>query len=59
MRCFAIAGDWDGDGRDTVGLYVLPDGTFLLRNSNSEGPDVVIELGKFSAIPIKGSWSSR
>ena len=26
-----VAGDWDGDGRDSVGLYSRTDATFSLR----------------------------
>ena len=30
-----VAGDWDGDGIDTIGVF--RNGTFYLRNSNSSG----------------------
>jgi hypothetical protein len=30
----AIAGDWDGDGEDTIGFYVPKTGEFFLNNSN-------------------------
>ncbi len=32
-----LAGDWDGDGKDTIGLYIPLTGTFFLRNANSNG----------------------
>ena len=46
-----IAGDWDGDGTDTIGLYNPATSTFYLRNTTSlQGPsdlgyaDVVFHL---------------
>jgi hypothetical protein len=39
----AMAGDWDGDGIDTPGLFEAP--TWRLRNSNTEGPaDVTFDF---------------
>jgi hypothetical protein len=32
-----VAGDWDGDGIDTVGVYRPSTGVFFLKNSNLEG----------------------
>jgi hypothetical protein len=32
-----VAGDWDGDGDDTVGVYRPSNGVFYLRNSNTQG----------------------
>ncbi|MGH8953266.1 MAG: hypothetical protein ACRDX9_17825, partial [Acidimicrobiia bacterium] len=32
-----VAGDWDGDGDDTIGVYRPGNGIFYLRNSNSQG----------------------
>ena len=34
----AVAGDWNADGIDTIGLYNRSAGAFFLRNSNSAGP---------------------
>jgi hypothetical protein len=54
-----IAGDWDGDEVDTVGLYNPASGTFYLRNSNSAGPaDVTFRYGPTSSTwkPIAGDW---
>lgn len=47
VQCFTpIAGDWNGDGTDTVGVYGPSTGTFYLRNQQAPGPpDVTIELG--------------
>jgi hypothetical protein len=32
-----VAGDWDGDGDDTVAVYRPASGMFYARNSNSAG----------------------
>ncbi len=50
-----IAGDWDGDGIDTIGIY--RNGTFFLRNSNSSGfADIQFPFGIPGDIPIAGDW---
>ena len=33
-----VVGDWNGDGRDTLGLWDDHSATFYLRNSNTPGP---------------------
>ncbi|HZS08469.1 MAG TPA: SBBP repeat-containing protein [Blastocatellia bacterium] len=55
-----VAGDWDGDGIDTVGVF--RNGTFLLTNSpnnqNSSPPvDITVVLGQAGDIPIVGDWN--
>ena len=32
-----IAGDWNGDGKDTIGLYDPTKAVFYLRNTNDAG----------------------
>jgi hypothetical protein len=50
-----VAGDWDGDGVDTIGVF--RNGTFFLRNSNSSGyADSVIYLGQAGDSPVAGDW---
>ncbi len=50
-----IAGDWNGDGIDTIGIY--RNGTFFLRNSNSSGfADLQFPFGATGDIPIAGDW---
>jgi hypothetical protein len=50
-----IVGDWDGDGRTTVGTF--RDGVFSLRNSNTEGAEIVsVRLGKAGDVPVAGDW---
>jgi len=53
-----LAGDWDGDGRDTVGIYNTANRTFMVRGEvTSGGPYVVTPpVGPFGAIPFAGDW---
>lgn len=53
-----VVGDWNGDGRDTPGIYA--GGTFYLRNSNTAGyPDVVVPFGRDGDRPIVGDWNGN
>lgn len=55
----AVAGDWDGDGTVTVGLYNANSGAFYLRNSNTPGAaNVVLFYGPAGNdwVPIAGDW---
>ncbi len=50
-----VAGDWNGDGIDTIGIY--RNGTFFLRNSNNSGfADIQFPFGAPGDIPIVGDW---
>jgi hypothetical protein len=52
-----IAGDWDGDGDATPGLYRQSDGFFYSRNSNTTGvADAECFAGDPSDVPIAGDW---
>jgi SpoIID/LytB domain protein len=52
-----FAGDWDGDGVDTMGLYRVSAGYLFLRNSNTEGiADVQIYYGDPGDLPLSGDW---
>jgi hypothetical protein len=60
----AIAGDWNGDGTATVGLYDHTNGTFYLKNSNDPNSttiDDVVQFGPTSTgstwIPVAGDWN--
>ncbi len=52
-----VAGDWNGDGTDTIGYYRR--GTFYLRNSNSSGgADISFAFGNSEGdLPIAGDWN--
>ncbi|MBK6315771.1 MAG: hypothetical protein IPF53_16125 [Blastocatellia bacterium] len=55
-----IVGDWNGDGVDTVGVYITGTGTFFLRNSNSPGPaDLAFTFGAGGGIPLSGDWNGN
>jgi hypothetical protein len=50
-----VAGDWDGDGRDSIGIY--RNGTFFLRNSNNTGfADLQFVFGQPGDVPVAGDW---
>jgi hypothetical protein len=52
-----VAGDWDGDGTDTVGVFRPSTQTWLLRNSNSTGAaNVSFAFGTSTSIPVAGDW---
>lgn len=55
-----LAGDWNGNGTDTVGLYRPSNQTFYLRNSNtSGGADITTKYGNPGDIPIVGDWNGN
>lgn len=55
-----MAGDWDGDGIDTIGVFRPSTGEFLLRNSNSAGlPDIVFIPEFTGDFPVAGNWDGR
>jgi hypothetical protein len=50
-----LAGDWNGDGIDTVAVF--RNGAFFLRNSNTSGvSDIAFALGIAGDIPLVGDW---
>ena len=54
-----LAGDWDGDGTDTIGLYDPVNSIFFLRNSHAGGPaDMMFGYGPggLGWLPISGDW---
>ena len=56
-----VAGDWDGDGFDSIGLYRPSDGMWFLRNVNAMGgADLTFSYGAgiSGAIPVAGDWDN-
>ena len=52
-----IAGDWDGDGIDSIGVYDPNTTRFALRDSNSAGPaSYMFVVGQPGRIPVMGDW---
>lgn len=50
-----VAGDWDGDGIDSIGIY--RNGVFYLKNSNETGyADMVFAFGADGDLPVAGDW---
>ena len=52
-----LAGDWDGDGLDTVGIYRPSNSTFFLANSFDAAPDVELAFGITGDLPLAGDWN--
>jgi PAS domain-containing protein len=60
-----VAGDWNGDGLDTIGLYGPPLNRFYLVNENrAPSPGLPLEVNQFDssvplagAIPVAGRWT--
>jgi 5'-nucleotidase len=51
------AGDWNGDGTDTIGVFRPSTGETLQRNSNSAGPaDNTILFGNPGDAAFNGDW---
>ena len=51
-----VAGDWDRDGADTIGVFEL--GLWSLRNSNTAGgPELQFYYGAPGHIPVTGDWN--
>ncbi len=54
-----VAGDWNGDGIDTIGVYISELGVFLLRDSNTPGAaDHAFVMGNPGDEPIAGKWDA-
>jgi hypothetical protein len=52
---YPVVGDWDGDGKVTIGIY--RNGSFYLRNSNTIGfADTVFPFGAPGDQPVAGDW---
>jgi len=53
---YPVAGDWDGNGTATIGVY--RNGSFYLRNSNTLGfADIVVPFGTPGDQPVVGDWN--
>lgn len=53
-----LAGDWDGDRVQTIGVYRPSTSTFYLRNRNTSGPpDQAIAFGLPGDLPVTGDWN--
>ena len=51
-----VVGDWNGDGRDTVGWY--RDGRWRLVNANSSSASVIrVSYGRTGDLPVVGDWN--
>ena len=52
-----IAGDWNGDGMDTTGVFRPSNGALYLKNTNATGfADIQINYGLPGDKPVTGDW---
>jgi hypothetical protein len=55
-----LAGERNGDGRDTVGVYVAGTRAWFLRDANAAGPaNTTFVYGPAGAVPLAGDWDGR
>ncbi len=56
-----VVGDWNGDGKFTIGIYEPATGVWKLRNTNSPGaPDYQFAYGGApGTIPVTGDWDGN
>ncbi|HEV7763303.1 MAG TPA: peptidoglycan DD-metalloendopeptidase family protein [Acidimicrobiales bacterium] len=50
-----VAGDWDGDGRDTVALFRRADATFVARDDQGAALPA-LRYGAAGDLPLAGDW---
>ncbi len=54
-----VAGDWNGDGADSIGVYNPATGVFYLSNSNTTpAVNYSLVLGNPGDTPIAGKWDN-
>lgn len=53
----AIAGDWDGDGGDGVGVFRGANRTFYLDYDNDGGSEDTVRYGTNGDRPVAGDWN--
>jgi hypothetical protein len=54
------AGDWNGNGTDTIGVFRPSTGETLQRNTNSAGPaDTTLTFGDAGDAPFYGDWDGH
>lgn len=59
-----VAGDWDGDGKDTIGVFRASDRTFYLRGTLASGLGVgvvptvtqTLPFAEANDVPLAGDW---
>jgi hypothetical protein len=57
-----LAGDWDGNGKATIGIFDPATNQFMLRNSNNSGvADIAFGFGAAGTgqLPITGDWDGN
>lgn len=53
-----VAGDWDGDSKDTIGVWRPSVATFFLSNNNA-AIDITAAFGTNGDQPVVGDWDGK
>jgi len=63
LFCFwllPVAGDWDGDGVDTIAKYRQSDGKWFLDNTiKQDGGITKFKFGGPNFLPVTGDWDGN
>ena len=54
-----VAGDWNGDGDETIGIWRPSNGNFILREGNPFGEQTAFGYGKTGDRPVVGDWDGN
>ena len=52
-----VVGDWNGNGRDTIGLFTPSNRVWYLDYDNDGVPEKLISYGSSTDIPVVGDWN--
>lgn len=56
----AVAGDWDGDGCDSIGVFRPSNNTWYLNNGLEDGnSEYILSYGISSDLPVVGDWNNE
>ena len=54
-----VAGDWNGDGTETIGIWRNSNGNFFLRDGNPFGTNYQFQYGRSGDRPVVGDWDGN
>ncbi len=52
-----VAGDWNGDGTETIGIWRPSNKRYYVRNGNPFGEQIELAYGITGDVPITGDWN--
>lgn len=54
-----VAGDWNGDGTETIGIWRNSNGHYILRDGNPLGRNYDFQYGRAGDRPLVGDWDGN